>query len=158
MAKEKKDKHFLKKPTYIGGPSALRKFITTNLRYPKAALELKIQGTVIIKYDVNHKGQVTDARVISGVGHGCNEEAIRLVKLLTFEVPKVRKMRVIYHKDLQIHFRLPKQAPAAPMPAPKPAAPANAIQYTITPATKTQKPTPPKPKTGGSAYSYTIKL
>jgi len=136
----------------------LRKFITTNLRYPKAALENKIQGTVIIKYDVDHKGKVIDAKVISGVGYGCNEEAIRLVKLLTFEVPKVRKMRVLYHKDLQIHFRLPKQAPAAPIPTPKPAQPAapTTFQYTIT-TTKPKKANPEKPKSDGNSYSYTIK-
>lgn len=108
MHKEAKDKHFIKKPTYKGGPKAMRQFIGENLRYPKEAIENKVEGTVYLNYDINHKGQVTEARVIKSVGHGCDEEAVRLVKLLKFEVPKNRVVRVVFHKNIQIHFRLPK--------------------------------------------------
>lgn len=108
MRKEAKDKEFIKKPVYKGGPKALKKFIGENLRYPKEALENKVEGTVYINYDIDYKGQVTDARVIKGLGHGCDEEAVRLVKLLKFEVPRNRGVRVLFHKNIQIHFRLPK--------------------------------------------------
>ena len=108
MRKEAKDKEFIKKPVYKGGPKALKKFIGENLRYPKEALDNKVEGTVYVNYDINHKGQVTAARVIKGIGHGCDEEAMRLVKLLKFEVPKNRGVRVVFHKNIQIHFRLPK--------------------------------------------------
>lgn len=108
MRKEAKDKEFIKKPVYKGGPKALKKFIGENLHYPKEALEKKVEGTVYVNYDIDHKGQVTAARVIKGLGHGCDEEAVRLVKLLKFEVPKNRGVRVVFHKNIQIHFRLPK--------------------------------------------------
>ncbi len=114
MRKEAKDKHFIKKPVYKGGPKALKKFIGENLRYPKEALENKVEGTVYLNYDINYKGEVTDARVIKSVGHGCDEEAVRVVKLLKYEVPKNRGVRVVFHKNIQIHFRLPKEKEKKP--------------------------------------------
>lgn len=108
MRKEAKDIEFIKKPVYKGGPKAMRKFIEQHLRYPKEALEKKVEGTVYLNYDINHKGEVIGAKVIKSVGYGCDEEAIRLVKLLKFEVPKNHGVRVVFHKNIQIHFRLPK--------------------------------------------------
>ena len=112
MKKERKDKHFIKKPFYEGGPMAMKKFIGENMRYPKEALENKIEGTVYVRYDVDQKGKVIDAKVVKGIGHGCDEEAIRLAKSLKFQVPKNRVGRVVFHKNIQIHFRLPKKKPA----------------------------------------------
>ena len=109
MKKESKDKHFIKKPIYEGGPKAMKKFIAENLRYPKEALENKIEGTVYVRYDIGAKGKVTGAKIIKGLGYGCDEEAMRLAKLLKFKVPKTRGVRVVFHKNIQIHFRLPKK-------------------------------------------------
>ena len=41
MSKEKKEKHFIHKPQYEGGPSAIKEFVTKNLQYPEAAFNLK---------------------------------------------------------------------------------------------------------------------
>ena len=112
MQKEKKDKHFLNRPVYEGGPKAMKQFVKENLRYPKEALENKVEGTVSIRYTIDYKGNVIEAKIISGVGYGCDEEAIRLVKLFKFTVEKNRKVRAIFHKNIQIHFRLPKQKAA----------------------------------------------
>lgn len=112
MKREVKDKHLIKKPIYEGGPKAMRKFIAENMKYPKEALTNKIQGTVYVRYDVSHKGKVTGAKSIKGIGYGCDEEALRLVKLLKFRVPKNKAGRLVFHKTIQIHFRLPKQKPA----------------------------------------------
>ena len=96
----------------------------------------------------NHKGKVIDTQVISGPGHGCNEEAERLARLLKFDVPaQGRKVRVTFTKDLHIHFRLPQKAPKQPD---KPQ-----MQYLYTPSTKASKSQATKGKGG---YSYTIKL
>ena len=101
-----KDKHFIKQPWYEGGPKALKKFIAENLRYPVEALENKIEGTVFVKYDIDFQGNVVDAKAVTGLGHGCDEEALRLVKMLKFKVGKSRGIRVLFHKNIQIHFRL----------------------------------------------------
>jgi len=144
MQKERKDKHFIKKPIYPGGREALKKFIRANLDYPKEALEHRIEGTVSLKYTIDYKGKVTESHVISGLGHGCDEEALRLANLLRFEVPKSgRKVRVLFHKDLHIHFRLPKKKPQKKVQL--------SYQYTQgSPKSKSGKA-----KSGGS-YGYTI--
>ncbi|MEO1517370.1 MAG: energy transducer TonB [Bacteroidota bacterium] len=111
MAKERKDKHFVKKPVYRGGMKALRTFITQHLQYPEEALKAKVEGTVSLRYSIDHLGKVTKVDIIKGLGHGCDEEAARLVRLLRFEVAKTYKVRVLFHKNLQIHFRLPTEQP-----------------------------------------------
>ena len=108
MYKPAKDKHFIKQPWFEGGPKALKKFIGENLRYPQEALAQKVAGTVTVRFDIDHKGDVAEAKIIGhALGHGCDEEAIRLVKALKFMVEKPRGLRVVYHKTMQIHFRLP---------------------------------------------------
>lgn len=148
-SRETKDKDFLRKPVYEGGLKAMREFIRKNLKYPPAALKEKTEGTVFVKYRVNHKGKVIEAKAISGIGNGCDEEAVRLVKLFEFTVPKNRKLRVIFNKNIKIHFRLPKAAPK------KPVSSAGAIQYNyVTTSSKKNTSTPPKKK---SAYNIVIK-
>ena len=65
MKKQRKPKHFIKKPVYPGGLKAMRKFISKELKYPKEALENKKEGIVRIKYDINYKGEVFDTYVQS---------------------------------------------------------------------------------------------
>jgi protein TonB len=94
---EKKPKHFLKQPEYPGGPKAMSKFIYENLRYPKPALEAGKEGVVLVEYDINHEGRVVDTRVLQSIGHGCDEEAERVVRLLKFDVGKNRGVKVVFH-------------------------------------------------------------
>ncbi len=106
MKKEKKDKHFIKKPHYPGGPKALKTFISKQLQYPERARKKGIKGTVILRYTIDWEGKVIDTHIISGLGYGCDEEAIRVVKMLRFEVPK-NPVRALFHKTIHIHFRPP---------------------------------------------------
>lgn len=107
MQREKKDKHFIKKPYYEGGLNAMRQFITSKLSYPEEALEKKIEGTVHVRYTIDRAGQVIAAKVIAGIGYGCDEEAIRVVRLLQFVAPRNLVQNIKFHKTIQIHFRLP---------------------------------------------------
>ncbi len=154
MKKEKKDKHFIKKPTYEGGLTALRAFIKENLKYPKAALKAKLEGTVFVKYTIDHKGKVISSKVVSSIGHGCDAEAQRLVSLLKFQVPKIRKMRIQYHKSIQIHFRLPKVAPKPKLK--KPVDSNMQITYTTSKKKGVEKKKEDKGKSSGGSYNYTI--
>ncbi len=144
--KERKDKHFIKKPSYPGGRDALRQFIKDNLVYPPKALESRVQGTVSCKYTIDHKGKVTDVQVISGLGYGCDEEAERLVRLLKFVVPKnARKVRVTFHKDIHIHFRLPKT----------PQRPNVTVSYSYT---QSKEETSKTATSQSGSYNYTISI
>jgi len=137
MKKEKKGQHFIKKPYYVGGMSAMKVFIKQQLSYPEKAKAKKVEGTVYVRYTINYKGKVIDTKIISGIGHGCDEEAIRLVQLLEFNVPRNRNLKAVFHKNLQIHFRLPKEN----IPNVKSIPPTSGLQYyyTTTPKVKEKK-------------------
>ena len=142
MQKEKKEKHFIRKPVYPGGQAALRKFIKENMQYPNEAAQHNIEGTVTLKYEIDYRGRVVDAKVIKGLGYGCDEEAVRLARLLQFEVPKTRKVRVKFFKDLHVHFRKPKRT----------ATKASPIQYQVTMVPKQAE------KKSGNTYTYTVRI
>ena len=108
----------------------------------------KIEGTVFIKYTINYKGKVIETKVVKSLGYGCDEEAERVVKLMKFEAPKNRGIKVKFFKNIQIHFRLPKKKEK---PAPQQVQ--SNIAYTITPSKKEENP-PNKKKGGG----YTIQI
>lgn len=107
MKKETKPKHFLPKPEYPGGPKAITAFIYAELKYPNQAFEKKIEGTVVVKAEINYRGEVIGTQVVSGLGHGCDEEAERVIRLLRFHVDKVRNLKVIYFKTFTIQFKMP---------------------------------------------------
>lgn len=155
MEKDKKTR-FVNQPEFPGGPKALTKFIYENLRYPETAFREGVEGTVVVEYDIDHKGAVVDTRILQGLGHGCDEEAARVVRLLKFDVARNRGLRVLFHKKAYIQFKKP-----APKPAPQPVAPAATVQYqyvVTTPAPTPQTPKEEKPAPPATTYTYTIKL
>ena len=148
MKKEKSGKHFLNKPEYPGGKSALLAFIQTHLQYPESAKAEKISGTVRVRYTINHLGKVVETKVLSGLGYGCDEEACRVVKLLKFTVGKNRGMRAQFHKTININFKAPHKKAV-------PSQGSTQIQYQITPSPST---TSPETKSKTTTYSYTIEI
>ena len=68
-------------PDYRGGPKALAMFIASRLRYPAKARENRIQGKVYISFVIEKNGSLSEFKVIKGIGSGCDEEAIRVLKL-----------------------------------------------------------------------------
>ncbi|MBK8955914.1 MAG: TonB family protein [Saprospiraceae bacterium] len=111
MKKEKKAKDFLPTPEYPGGNKAMANFIGQNLKYPKNAFDQKIEGTVIIKGEINFEGKVIQTKVLSSLHSECDAEAQRVVSLLQFQVEKIRNAKVIYYKTFHIHFKLPATPP-----------------------------------------------
>ena len=100
-------KSFIRKPDYPGGKKALNEFVSSNLRYPEEALQRKVEGSVKVAYDVDVFGEVSNVKLLGGIGYGCDEEAVRIVKMLRFEKKKYRGLRVGFHNTILIHFRLP---------------------------------------------------
>ncbi len=149
---EKRKRKFLKLPHLDGGKELLKRFIRENLRYPKEALENKIEGDVIVKFKVTGKGEVTNPEIIKSIGYGCDEEAIRLVMMLSYQSVKNRGVRVITDNTIKIPFRIQKKKTTG--------------NYSITYTSKTKnqeqkkdpksnKTTTEKPKQQ-EVYTYTI--
>ena len=140
MRKNKKPHQFIVKPYYSGGPKALSKFIKKNLKYPDEALQEKIEGVVLLRIDISHKGVVTGSKVKMSLGYGCDEEAQRIVSLMKFTLDQVvRKGRTTFHKNIRIGFKLPKKKEQKK----------TQIKYNVVQTKKS-------PQSGGSSYNYTI--
>lgn len=157
MQKKTKINKFVKKPVYPGGLKAMREFIRSVMKYPAQALEAKIEGSVYIKYEVGHKGNVIKTRALSSLGYGCDEEAKRIVSLLKFEVAKnPRKMRIKFNKNIRIHFKLPRVKTVTPKaPLKKKVVVKQTFAYNITPSQPKSTNEQPVKKSG---YSYTINI
>jgi TonB family protein len=142
---EKSKKKFIKRPTLGGGRELLQKFFSEHLRYPEEAMEKGIEGDVVVEYRVNSNGKVIEAKVVHGLGYGCDEEALRLIHLLKYQAVSNRGVRVTTNNRMKIPFRLPKKTSSG--------------QLRITYVPK-QKPSEKKKKTPGSdktvSYTYTI--
>jgi protein TonB len=69
-------------PSFPGGDAERNKFFAENIQYPKQAADLGIQGIVYISFIINASGKMEDAKIIRGIGGGCDQEALRVVKLM----------------------------------------------------------------------------
>jgi TonB family protein len=107
LKSHRKPESFIRQPKYPGGNKAMDEFIRTHLKYPEDALKNRVEGTVSIEIDIDINGKVTAARVKHGMGYGCDDEATRLVHLLQFEKKKYKGLYVVFHKTINIQFRLP---------------------------------------------------
>jgi TonB family protein len=106
MKKSKKPESFIQSPFYPGGNKAMIKFIHDELKYPPAAESKSIEGIVVVKISIDMNGKVFEAEVKKSIGYGCDEEAVRLVKLLKFQGVKLRNMKATFHKNININFNL----------------------------------------------------
>ena len=142
-----KRKTFLRIPTYPGGKDAYLKFIKDNVVYPEQALTNKVEGLVYVRYTVNNIGEIVDVEVTKGIGNGCDEEAIRVIRLLTYEPARNRGVKMKVEMKTRIHFQLPKPLQSNGQSAVN-------LNYTATTPEKTNSPEP-KPQ---AVYNYTINL
>lgn len=67
-------------PQFPGGEEALFEYLRKNLNYPIIAKRANISGTVHVEFVVNRKGNISDVKILKGLGYGCDEETIRVIK------------------------------------------------------------------------------
>jgi TonB family protein len=155
MKKERKDKDFVKAAYFEGGRAGIEAYVKKELRYPKEALEAKVEGTVSVRYTVDYKGKVIEASIIAGLGHGCDEEALRIIRSMQFRVPNDGKIKSKYSNKLHIHFRLPG-SPAKLPSTKKTEGNENFTQINYHVTTSPSKPSTPAPKKSSSSYQIQI--
>ncbi len=142
-----KKKSFLKMPTYPGGKEAYLKFISDNIVYPEQALINKVEGLVYVAYTVNNIGEIVDIVIEKGIGYGCDEEAIRVIRLMKYSAARNRGVKMKVEMKTRIHFKLPVAVPVEIT---------NEVQLAYTTAMPEKANSPePKPQ---AVYNYTINL
>ena len=66
--------------TFRGGIGAFYKYVQKNMRYPSQAQRMGLEGKVFVEFVVGRDGRITDVKVLRGIGAGCDEEAIKVIK------------------------------------------------------------------------------
>jgi TonB family protein len=109
--KKEEDEYPLVEMAYpVGGRKAFKEYLMKNLKYPDQALNNEIEGKVTIQFTIETTGRLSEFRVLKGIGYGCEEEVIRLIK----EGPKwsATKRNAEPIKDrvkVRMKFALPKK-------------------------------------------------
>jgi len=78
------------------------RFLAGNIHYPENALKMGIQGRVLAQFIIDRTGLVKDIKVLRGIGGGCDEEAVRVIKLFPAWKPGRQG-----GKDVSVYFTLP---------------------------------------------------
>lgn len=67
-------------PSFPGGDEELYAYIAQNIQYPEIAKKAGTEGKVIVEFTVGKDGRVSNVKVIKGIGAGCDEEAVRVIR------------------------------------------------------------------------------
>ena len=94
-------------PSFPGGEGKLMEYVAKNIKYPQIARETGIQGRVFIGFVVEPDGSVSNVKLLRGIGGGCDEEAMRVVKSMPKWKPgKQRGKAVRVSYQIPVFFKL----------------------------------------------------
>lgn len=91
------------------GTRAFRQYLEKNLRYPEQAKANKTEGRVTVEFTVEPSGTLTNFIIIRGIGSGCDEELIRLIKEGPKWIPTKKDNVPVQDKvKVRLKFELPE--------------------------------------------------
>jgi periplasmic protein TonB len=89
-------------PTPVGGIESIYK----NITYPELARKANLKGKVYLLVYINEKGDVDNARVVKGIGGGCDEAALSALKKIKFNPAKSSGVPVKIKYAVAVEFRM----------------------------------------------------
>ena len=94
-------------PSFPGGYKEMMLFIQKNITYPKEALSMGIEGKVYIEFVVDAEGNLSNFTVKKGIGYGCDEAALAVVKKMPkWDAAKMNGRPVKIRTSMPISFKL----------------------------------------------------
>lgn len=94
-------------PSFIGGETAMLKFLSDNLIYPETAKTNNIKGRVIVEFVVDKNGNISSPKVLRSPNKILDEEAIRVVSKMPKWKPGTKDGKSVSTKMvLPIKFEL----------------------------------------------------
>jgi protein TonB len=78
-------------------------FLAKNIEYPEQAKKEKITGRVFVSFVVEKNGEVSNVKILRGIGGGCDEEALRVVS----KMPKWKPGKDDYGNSVRVQYNLP---------------------------------------------------
>lgn len=91
-----------KMPEFPGGNEAMAQYIINNIKYPEQAKKENISGKVYVSFVVEKDGSISRVKVIKGIGGGCDEEALRVVRKMPKWEPGTQ-----HGKPVRVQYTLP---------------------------------------------------
>ena len=95
-------------PLPEGGLAAFYGYVGKNLRYPRQASRMGIEGRVTLRFVVERNGTLTQISVLKGIGGGCDEEALRVIREcpIKWKPGKQRGKPVRVNYIIPIYFKI----------------------------------------------------
>ena len=94
-------------PEFPNGQEALMLYIAKQVKYPAEAKKAGAQGRVFIGFIVESDGSLSDFKVLRGIGYGCDEEALRVVKSMPKWQPGMHRGKAVRVQYLvPVNFKL----------------------------------------------------
>jgi len=92
---------------FKGGMRKFYEYVGKKMKYPSQARRMGIEGKVFVQFVVERDGSITDVQAIRGIGAGCDEEAIKVIRESPKWNPgKQRGRAVRVRRVIPITFRL----------------------------------------------------
>lgn len=89
-------------PEYPGGFDAMFDFINANLVYPQEAIDAGIEGRVFVGFVVEKDGSVSSIKLLRGIGYGCDEAAMDVVRKMPKWKPATQR-----GKPVRVQYQFP---------------------------------------------------
>ena len=94
-------------PKFPGGDEQLFQFISRNIKYPDKARKAGIIGRVYVTFVIDKNGNVQDAKVLRGIGSGCDEAALDLIRSMPQWTPGKQNGKVVnVQYNIPINFNM----------------------------------------------------
>ncbi|MDE6158396.1 MAG: energy transducer TonB, partial [Muribaculaceae bacterium] len=92
---------------YPGGELEMFKYLMNNIKYPEAAVKAGVEGAVVVSFNVNADGTISDEKVLKSVSPECDAEALRVVRGMVKWKPAISDGKPVSCQfALPINFRL----------------------------------------------------
>lgn len=97
-------------PEFPGGTDSLLTFLARNIHYPEKAVKARIEGRCIVGFIIEKDGSVVDPKVVISLSPECDEEALRVVKMMPKWKPGIQYDEPIgVNYAIPIEFKLPQE-------------------------------------------------
>jgi periplasmic protein TonB len=92
----------------VGGyPAFYKNHVRENLKYPEQAIKEGVEGRVALNFVVSKDGSLSNVKVTQGIGAGCDEEAVRILKQSPKWQPAVHQGKAVKSKaTIFISFKI----------------------------------------------------
>jgi len=92
---------------YLEDEASLAAYFSTELNYPELAFDYGVEGVVVIGFQVNTDGNLTDLRIEKSLGFGCDKAALKAINNMPNWIPAQQDSRKMATRVLlPIEFEL----------------------------------------------------